>query len=67
MNITKQDQKFIIESNGKTYTIPFISNIIIDEKGKEYCVGEITWDKEPSKPALDLITKLSAPKLKKKK
>lgn len=65
MNIEKQEKQFKVESNGKTFTIPFISNVIFEGEA-EYCVAEITWDEEPSKSALELIEKLSAPILKKK-
>ena len=66
MKIEKQEKQFRVESNGKIFTIPFISNVIFEGK-TEYCVAEITWDEEPSKSALELIQELSAPKLEKKK
>lgn len=66
MNIKIQDQKFIVESNNKTFIVPFISNVVLVDD-KEYCVPEMTWDKEPSKLALELIERLSESKQETKK
>lgn len=66
MKIEKQENQFTVESNGKTYVIPFISNVIL-EGDKTYYSTEITWDTEVSPTTLKLIEELSAPKLEKKK
>lgn len=66
MDIKKQENQFLVESNGKTYEIPFISNVIL-EGDKTYYSTEITWDTEIAQETLKLIGELSAPKLEKKK
>lgn len=66
MKIKKQEKQFLVESNGKTYEIPFISNLIIDGN-KTYYSKEITWNKEVAPATLKLIEELVELKSEKEK
>ena len=66
MNVKKQEKQFTVESNGKTYIVPFTSNVIL-EGDKIHYSTEITWDTEIAQVTLKLIEELSAPKVEKKK
>ena len=66
MKIEKQEKQFVVELEGKTYLVPFISNVIIDGD-KTYYSKEITWDNEVAPTTLKLIEELAKPKLEKKK
>lgn len=66
MDIKKQENQFIVESNGKTYIVPFTSNVILEGEKTHYST-EITWDDSIAQATLKLINELSAPKLEKKK
>lgn len=65
MNIKKQENQFAVEQDGKTYIVPFISNVILDGE-KTYYSTEITWDKEVAQSTKELIVELAAQKQKKK-
>ena len=66
MKIEKDEKQFTVESNGKTYIVPFESNVIL-EGDKTHYSTEITWDETIAQATLKLIEELSAPKLEKKK